>query len=96
MRLLAGMGFALVIAAERPLLDGRSDEEIRDGYRSLCPGATVEVSLIENMLEMGFQQGVRHGNQRRRSLAPGFADVAPELLLEEAVHLGRCGPDALR
>ena len=55
MRLLAGMGFALVIAAERPLLDGRSDAQIRESYRSLFPGATVEVSLIENMLEMGHQ-----------------------------------------
>ncbi len=53
MRLLAEMGFALVIAAERPLLDERSDVQIREAYRSLFPGATVEVSLIENMLEMG-------------------------------------------
>jgi sulfatase maturation enzyme AslB (radical SAM superfamily) len=52
-RLLAEMGFTLVIAAERPLLDGRSDEQIRESYRSLLPGASVEVSLIENMLEMG-------------------------------------------
>ena len=52
-RLLAGMGFALVIAAERPLLDGRSDVQIRESYRALFPGAAVEVSLIENMLEMG-------------------------------------------
>jgi len=52
-RLLAGMGFALVIAAERPLLDGRTDAQIRESYRSLFPGAAVEVSLIENMLEMG-------------------------------------------
>ena len=52
-RLLAEMGFALVIAAERPLLDGRTDVQIRESYRSLFPGATVEVSLIENMLEMG-------------------------------------------
>ena len=55
MRLLAEMGFALVIAAERPLLDGRSDAQIRESYRSLFPGATVEVSLIENILEMGHQ-----------------------------------------
>jgi Radical SAM superfamily len=53
MRLLAGMGFPLVIAAERPLLDGRTDAQIRESYRSLFPGANVEVSLIENMLEMG-------------------------------------------
>jgi hypothetical protein len=52
-RLLAEMGFALVIAAERPLLDGRTDVQIRESYRSLFPGASVEVSLIENMLEMG-------------------------------------------
>jgi sulfatase maturation enzyme AslB (radical SAM superfamily) len=52
-RLLAEMGFHLVIAAERPLLEGRTDAQIRDSYRSLFPGATVEVSLIENMLEMG-------------------------------------------
>ena len=55
MRLLAEMGFALVIAAERPLLDGRTDAQIRETYRSLFPGATVAVSLIENMLEMGHR-----------------------------------------
>jgi MoaA/NifB/PqqE/SkfB family radical SAM enzyme len=54
-RLLAGMGFYVVIAAERPLLEGRTDAQIRDAYRSLFPGAAVEVSLIENMLEMGHQ-----------------------------------------
>jgi MoaA/NifB/PqqE/SkfB family radical SAM enzyme len=52
-RLLTKVGFALVIAAERPLLDGRSDEQIRESYRSLFPGTMIEVSLIENMLEMG-------------------------------------------
>ncbi|HTT63185.1 MAG TPA: radical SAM protein [Bryobacteraceae bacterium] len=52
-RLLAEMDFPVVVAAERPLLDGRSDGEIRESYRSLFPGASVEVSLIENMLEMG-------------------------------------------
>ncbi len=54
-RMLTGMGFHVVIAAERPLLEGRTDEQIRDGYRSLSSGAAVEVSLIENMLEMGHQ-----------------------------------------
>ncbi|MGA2196150.1 MAG: radical SAM protein [Bryobacteraceae bacterium] len=52
-RLLAEMGFPLVIAAERSLLDGRTDVQIRESYRSLFPGAAVEISLIENMLEMG-------------------------------------------
>ena len=52
-RLLAEMGFPLVIAAERPLLDERTDVQIRDSYRSLFPGAAIEVSLIGNMLEMG-------------------------------------------
>jgi hypothetical protein len=54
-RMLIRMGFHVVIAAERPLLEGRTDEQIRDSYRSLFPGAAVEVSLIENMLEMGHQ-----------------------------------------
>jgi hypothetical protein len=54
-RLLAGMGFHVVIAAERPLLEGRTDVQIRDSYRSLFPGAAIEVSLVENMLEMGHQ-----------------------------------------
>jgi sulfatase maturation enzyme AslB (radical SAM superfamily) len=54
-RLLAGMGFDVVIAAERPLLEGWTDAQIRDSYRSLFPGAAIEVSLIENMLEMGHQ-----------------------------------------
>jgi MoaA/NifB/PqqE/SkfB family radical SAM enzyme len=52
-RLLAEMGFALVIAAERPLLDAREDGEVLESYRALFPGAGVEVSLIENLLEMG-------------------------------------------
>ncbi len=54
-RLLSGMGFHVVIAAERPLLEGRNDEQIRDSYRSLFPGTAVDVSVIENMLEMGHQ-----------------------------------------
>ncbi len=54
-RLLAGMGFDVVIAAERPLLEGRTDAQIRESYRSLFPGTAIEVSLIENMLEMGHQ-----------------------------------------
>jgi molybdenum cofactor biosynthesis enzyme MoaA len=54
-RQLAGMGLPIVIAAERPLLEGRTDAEIRNSYRSLFPGAAVEISLIENMLEMGHQ-----------------------------------------
>jgi MoaA/NifB/PqqE/SkfB family radical SAM enzyme len=54
-RLLAGMGFNVVIAAERPLLEGRTDAQIRDSYRSLFSGADIKVSLIENMLEMGHQ-----------------------------------------
>lgn len=54
-RHLLEAGFAVVIAAERPLLDVQPDDEIRDRYRSLFPGSNVEVSLIENMLEMGHQ-----------------------------------------
>jgi sulfatase maturation enzyme AslB (radical SAM superfamily) len=54
-RLLANMGFSLVIAAERPLLDGRSDQQLRESYQALFPGAAVELSLIGNMLEMGHQ-----------------------------------------
>lgn len=34
-------------------MDGRTDVQIRESYRSLFPGAAVQVSLIENMLEMG-------------------------------------------
>jgi len=54
-RLLTGMGLPVVIAAERPLLEGRTDAQIRESYRALFPGAVIEVSLIENMLEMGHQ-----------------------------------------
>lgn len=50
---LIGMGFTPVITAERPLLDGRSDEQIRGEYRALFPEGRVEVNLIENWLEMG-------------------------------------------
>jgi MoaA/NifB/PqqE/SkfB family radical SAM enzyme len=54
-RRLAQMGFRIVIAAERPLLPSQSEPELRDRYRSLFPGAAIDVSLIENLLEMGHQ-----------------------------------------
>src|SRR3954469_3548127 len=52
-RLLAEMGIRVVVAAERPILENENDDQIRERYRSLFPGAGIEVSLIENMLEMG-------------------------------------------
>src|SRR4051812_35219029 len=54
-RLLAEMGIRVVVAAERPTLENENDEQIRERYRALFPGAAIEVSLIENMLEMGHQ-----------------------------------------
>jgi len=55
--LLAGMGFRVVVTAERGFVGNGSDEEIRDAYQSLFNqrGITVGVNLIENVLEMGFQ-----------------------------------------
>jgi sulfatase maturation enzyme AslB (radical SAM superfamily) len=52
-RQLIGMGFMPVITAERPMLDGRTDEQIRAEYRALFPEGPVDVNLIENWLEMG-------------------------------------------
>jgi hypothetical protein len=54
---LVGMGFVPVLTAERPFLSEWSDDEIRDAYRALflARGVEVEVNLIENVLEMGFQ-----------------------------------------
>jgi len=54
-RQLLEAGFPVVIAAERPLLENLADAQIRERYHSLFPGAPVEVTLIENMLEMGHQ-----------------------------------------
>jgi len=52
---LLDAGFSTVIAAERPLLGGQRDDQIRDRYQALFPGSNIAVSLIENMLEMGHQ-----------------------------------------
>ena len=54
---LAAMGFVPVINAERPLLRVSTDAEIRRGFTELFEkrGVTVEVNLIENILEMGHQ-----------------------------------------
>jgi hypothetical protein len=54
-RMLAQMSFRVVIAAERPLLRSENDDRIRDRYGALFPGVPIEVSLIENLLEMGHQ-----------------------------------------
>jgi len=54
-RLLAEMGIRVVVAAERPIVGNEDDDQIRERYRALFPGAGIEVSLIENMLEMGHQ-----------------------------------------
>jgi sulfatase maturation enzyme AslB (radical SAM superfamily) len=54
-RQLGGMGFVPVITAERPLLHAQSPEQIRRSYASLFPAMSIEVNLIENMLEMGHQ-----------------------------------------
>jgi MoaA/NifB/PqqE/SkfB family radical SAM enzyme len=63
--LLARMGLRVVIAAERPLLPDQGDDELRDRYASLFPCATIEVSLIENLLEMGHQLTVLVGRGER-------------------------------
>lgn len=54
---LGAMGFVPVITAERPFLIEDDDAQIRDAYRRLFAerGVEVEVTLIENVLEMGFQ-----------------------------------------
>ncbi len=54
---LAAMGFVPVINAERPFLGVLSDDDIRKGFQDLfaSKGVTVEVNLIENVMEMGHQ-----------------------------------------
>lgn len=54
---LAAIGFVPVVNAERPFLKVSTDEEIRDRFTELFEkrGITVEVNLIENILEMGHQ-----------------------------------------
>jgi len=54
-RELGEMGFVPVITAERPLLHENSPEAIHLSYAALFPGIRIEVTLIENMLEMGHQ-----------------------------------------
>lgn len=55
--LLARMGFVPVVTAERPFLSETGDDEIRETYQTLFRehGASVEINLIENVLEMGHQ-----------------------------------------
>jgi hypothetical protein len=54
---LAAMGFVPLLTAERPFLSEPNDDEIRNAYRALflARRVEVEVNLIENVLEMGFQ-----------------------------------------
>jgi MoaA/NifB/PqqE/SkfB family radical SAM enzyme len=54
---LGAMGFVPVITAERPFLTNQTDEEILHSYQALfrAHGVSVEVNLIENILEMGNQ-----------------------------------------
>jgi MoaA/NifB/PqqE/SkfB family radical SAM enzyme len=54
---LGAMGFVPVITAERPFIGEQPDEEIRQAYQELfrARGVSVEVNLIENILEMGHQ-----------------------------------------
>jgi MoaA/NifB/PqqE/SkfB family radical SAM enzyme len=54
---LGELGFVPIITAERPLLTEASDEEIQSSYVRVFRevGVRVEISLIENMLEMGHQ-----------------------------------------
>jgi sulfatase maturation enzyme AslB (radical SAM superfamily) len=93
-RELGRMGFVPVITAERPLLRGQSQEEIRRSYASLFPGMGIEVNLIENMLEMG-QQIVTMTAEGQRP-APevfistkcfGVLNKSPESLM---CHFSRC------
>ena len=92
--LLAQMGLRVVIAAERPLLLDQADDELRDRYRSLFPGAAIEVSLIENLLEMGHQLKVLEG--RGETPQPGvFITTSCFAILRKPAeslmcHFSRC------
>jgi len=54
-RQLIDLGFTPVITAERPLLRGQANAEIREQFEALFPPGTVEVNLIDNILEMGHE-----------------------------------------
>jgi hypothetical protein len=93
---LAGMGFALIITAERPFLGDQSEDEIRESYQALFRerGIEVEVNLIENVLEMGHQLAAL-ATQGRQPHAETFVTTncfsilnkAPESLM---CHFSRC------
>jgi MoaA/NifB/PqqE/SkfB family radical SAM enzyme len=93
-RQLGEMGFVPVITAERPLLHEHDHEAIRRSYAALFPGMSVEVNLIENMLEMGHQL-VRLAAQGQKPTPEvfittkcfGILNKLPESLM---CHFSRC------
>jgi MoaA/NifB/PqqE/SkfB family radical SAM enzyme len=93
---LSAMGFTPVVTAERDFLGTRSDDEIRDEYHALfsARGVRVEVNLIENVMEMGFE--LVRLVQEGKSPAPevfvttdcfGALQRRPETLM---CHFSRC------
>ena len=93
---LSALGFLPVITAERPFLRAATNQEILDGFSGLFEkrGIRVEVSLIENILEMGHQL-VRIGNNGGRPAPEVFITTncfqilgkPPETLM---CHYSRC------
>jgi MoaA/NifB/PqqE/SkfB family radical SAM enzyme len=90
---LQEIGFVPILTAERPFLSEKTDEEIRAHYQELFAGP-VEVTLIENVMEMGHQlvQLRRQGQEPSREVfvtTNCFATLnkPAELLM---CHFSRC------
>jgi MoaA/NifB/PqqE/SkfB family radical SAM enzyme len=93
---LSSMGFVPVITAERPLLPDVSDEAIRESYEHLFAsrGVRVEVNLIENMLEMGYEL-IRLEKAGRQPKPEVFVTTGCFAILQKApeslmCHFSRC------
>ena len=93
---LASMGLRVVVTAERPFFGEPTDNAIRDSYLALfgAHGATLDVNLIENVLEMGFQlvQLAREGRTPRAEtfVTTGCFDVLNKPATSLMCHFSRC------
>ncbi len=93
---LHSMGFVPVITAEKPFLTEQTDAEIRQAYEALfrAQGISIEVNLIENVMEMGHQlvQLARQGRQPKPKVFVttncfSLLNKPPESLM---CHYSRC------
>jgi MoaA/NifB/PqqE/SkfB family radical SAM enzyme len=93
---LASMGFVPIINAERPFLSVSADDEIRRGFLDLfaSKGVTVEVNVIENVIEMGHQLVRLKNNGRQPSPEVFITTKCFDILNKPAeslmCHYSRC------